>query len=232
MDLMLEDVGWNQGLPASALAAVAERVMDGNIVILKGVFGRTLMERCQETILRWQSRTPPSNVAPTEAHEHWWRRDIDPPSKTPHLFETFCFVFDQADDEFAELASVFAQMRDIWQALVNPQVATEDETPELELRPQVIHYPPGGGFFDWHCHALAPQRIGLIVGMSRYGRDFHSGGSVFRTGAVQLDTSCAHDQGDICLFRYDLNHSVSAVDSERAVEWNRYGRWTMVLPLL
>ncbi len=206
--------------------------MGGDIVVLKRVFPESLMDSCKATLLDWQSKHPASDPERLETNAHWWRRDVNPPSKTKHLFETFCFVFDGRKDSLAEVATVFERMDAIWRALTSRTETMQTGDKGGMLRPQVIHYPRGGGFFDWHCHDLEPQGIGLIVGMSKYGRDFTAGGTKFRLGSSELDTTSAHDIGDICLFRYDLDHAVGDVDRDYPLEWGGTGRWTMVSPLM
>ncbi len=232
MRLLERSLDWTGAMPVSGLAAAAETVMAGDIVVLKRAFPEDRMDRCKRALLDWQARHPESNPERLRANAHWWRRDVNPPSKTKHLFETFCLVFDKATDPLAEVAAVFESMAGIWHALTGRGETMRPDAEGRMLRPQVIHYPRGGGFFDWHRHDLQPQGIGLIVGLSKCGRDFATGGTRFRDGGTEIDTAEAHDIGDICLFRYDLDHSVGEVDGGRPLEWGGTGRWTMVLPLM
>ncbi|MEQ8390864.1 MAG: hypothetical protein RIB30_07705 [Thalassospira sp.] len=235
MKYELVELDWSQGVGGvkSELSAVGNKVMDGTIVILKNVFPDTLMDHCKGVLLDWQSTTKETNPERLVSGESWWRRDINPPSKTPHLFETFCFVFsDNTTKELDPLKQVFEEMAQIWEGLLPEFRQNNPEKAGSKLRPQAIHYPRGGGFFDWHVHDLAPQGIGLITGFSRQGRDFDAGGTLFRNESGCLDTSDIHDIGDICLFRYDLEHAVGIVDASSNLEWGGTGRWTMVLPMM
>ena len=45
---------------------------------------------------------------------------------------------------------------------------------------QVIHYPVGGGFFAEHQHTRYPTNYGIILTLSRKGRDFNTGVTNFR----------------------------------------------------
>ena len=163
MKLVESHLDWSGASPASGLTEVARTVMGGDIVILKRVYPESLMDRCKAALLDWQSKHPASNPERLETDTHWWRRDVDPPSKSRHLFETFCFVFDGRKDSLAEVAA---------------------------------------------------------------------GSTKFRLGKAELDTTSAHDIGDICLFRYDLDHAVGDVDRDYPLERGGTGRWTMVLPLM
>ncbi|MBO6805970.1 hypothetical protein [Thalassospira sp.] len=235
MNYEIVELDWSQGVVAlkEDLSAVGQRVLDGNIVILSKVFSEPLMDQCKRALLDWQASNAPTNPNRLATGESWWRRDVNSPSKTSHLFETFCLVFsDHNSGSLEVLKEVFDQMGEIWESLLPEFRKANPEKPGAQLRPQAIHYPKGGGFFDWHVHDIAPQGIGLIVGLSKQGRDFETGGTIFRDNTGEVDTSDIHDIGDICLFRYDLEHAVGVVDPEYDLEWGATGRWTMVLPMM
>ena len=44
-----------------------------------------------------------------------------------------------------------------------------------KIRLQVIHYPIGGGFFGLHRHNRYPTNYGIILNLSKRGKDFISG---------------------------------------------------------
>jgi hypothetical protein len=69
----------------------------------------------------------------------------------------------------------------------------------------------------------------MILALSELGVDFRSGGCEFRTPFGLIDASPYHDIGDVCLFRYDLPHRVSAVDADRERRWDGSGRWTLLI---
>lgn len=218
------------------LEAVGRSVLGGSVTILRRAFDAERMDAVRGEVLAWQARTAESNPDRLSAAESYWRRDVNTPSQTPHLFETFCFVLDPGRDDAltGAVRPLFTGMQQIWERLTGQEAAIAPQPGGAALRPQIIHYPVGGGHFDWHVHALEPQRIGLIVGLSKHGRDFDEGGTVFRgaADAEPLDTTLDHDLGDVCLFRYDLEHAVSVVDGGRDLAWGDSGRWTAVLPLI
>jgi hypothetical protein len=49
--------------------------------------------------------------------------------------------------------------------------------PKKKIRPeiQVVHYPRGGGYFDEHKHERYPSNYGIIITLSKKGRDFDQG---------------------------------------------------------
>ena len=104
------------------------------------------------------------------------------------------------------------------------------------LRPQILHYPGNGGFFDWHTHALVPQRYGLILEMSKKGRDYDSGGTSFKLNRnVIVNSGDYADQTDVILFRYDLEHKVGpfikhCMGSE--TDPFDFGRFSFIMPII
>ena len=199
-----------------------QQVEGGEIVVLKNMFAEPEIDTARESLLRWRDATAPENLDRLSANRPFWRRDDNPPhSKTKHVFDTLHPGWD------APISFVFAKMEKLWSALTE-----QPAPPGMALRPQVLYYPSGGGHFDWHSHNLHPQKIGLIVGLSKSGRDFRSGSTLFETGGRTVSSGSDHDIGDVCLFRYDIPHAVSSIDPGSPKTWDGHGRWTAVLPLM
>ena len=97
---------------------------------------------------------------------------------------------------------------------------------------KVLRYPRGGGYLSEHEHPLEPQRLGLILALSRIGDDFLTGGTTFRTPFGFVDTNETHDLGDIIIFRYNMPHAVAPVDHGQRIDWDaESGKWSMLLEL-
>ena len=97
---------------------------------------------------------------------------------------------------------------------------------------QILHYPRGGGFLDWHDHPRQPVNYGLIVNLSKRGRDFDHGATeiIDQTGAtIRVEDHC--DIGDLVVFRYDLKHRVAPCDPEHDLCFDTAGRWTAIMPI-
>ena len=85
--------------------------------------------------------------------------------------------------------------------------------------------------FGRHLHALEPQRIGLILGLSQRGVDFQSGGTHFDVKGTDVSSEDVHDIGDMLLFRFDIPHWITPVDMSQPCDFSlASGRWTAVLP--
>lgn len=135
-------------------------------------------------------------------------------SETPHIFHSFIV------DEFGgEVRSIFDELETLSGNMtgVRPKFIR-----------QAIQYPRGGGFFGEHEHDLEPQKIGLILMASEYGRDYQSGSVRFKVAGEWQEVPMI--MGDVCAFRHDLPHEITPVDPDVPLDWNSpAGRWTFIL---
>ena len=223
--------------PEMPVAEISRRVLDRQIVILKSAFPAAKLLGFRATISEWASSAPLSphgkalqDIGPKE-NTH--RIDDDPSrSATPHIYHTFNF------NDFTTLPSglqklckdVFEPMRVLQNQLTGNSAEFSSHHDQFRLRPQVMQYPTGDGFIAKHRHALLPQKIGLILNLSRRGFDYTCGGTSFELPGGTVDIEQGHDLGDIALFRCDLDHYVTPVEPASAREWElTRGRWVAVL---
>ena len=97
---------------------------------------------------------------------------------------------------------------------------------------QILHYPSGGGFFDWHLHPRLPVNYGLILNLSKKNLNFNSGGTeIICTNGKTINVEDYSDIGDLILFKYDLKHRVSHCDPSKDLIFDINGRWTAVMPI-
>lgn len=213
---------------------IAARVSSGKVVILKQVFDAARMISFRRAVANWcrQTSAYPHGVAPSTTPTLNYHRIDDGKivSALPHIFHQVCFNdADALDGELgAQTRWVIGAMRD----LQNRVAGTSFDFSLAGLRTKVLRYPTGGGYLAEHLHPLEPQRLGLILSLSRIGEDFLEGGTTFRTPFGFVDTNQYHDIGDVIIFRYDLAHGVKPVDPDRELDWNsESGKWTVLLEL-
>jgi hypothetical protein len=104
-------------------------------------------------------------------------------------------------------------------------------TGNSQLHPQIINYPSGGGHFARHTHPFMPQKIGVILSISKKGKDYFEGGTGFEVNGNSIQLDNFHDIGDIALFKYDIPHWITSIDIEEKMNLNTdRGRWTLVIP--
>ena len=212
----------------------AALVSTGKIVILKNVFDRAAMTDFRRAVTGWCKSTPPypHGVAPSTTPTRNYHRVDDGriASSLPHVFHQVCFNnLEALDGEVGQQArSIVGMMRNFQ----NRVAGTKFDFSPTGLRVKVLRYPNGGGYLAEHMHPLEPQRIGLILSLSRVGHDFVRGGTTFQTPFGFVDTNEDHDIGDVIVFRYDLAHGVKAVDPEKEIDWkSESGKWTVLLEL-
>jgi hypothetical protein len=225
----------SEGVIAADLddAALIDALAEGRIVILKGAFPHDEMIRLREAAMRWAREEPefPDGRSPDETPMRNYHRidDGTHPSAFPHIFHQY--GLNSLDDLPAYFREPAAAVTAVMTDLQNRVSQTSWDVSLEGLRTKILHYPRGGGFLTQHVHQLEPQRVGLILSLSRLSVDT-SGGTTFETPAGTVDTSEYHDIGDVVLFRYDLPHAVAAVDPGVPVEWEAdTGKWSVVLEL-
>lgn len=163
--------------------------------------------------------------------ETFWQIDVLPSRvQTDRIFRSLCIYPNDNIPIVNQTEIIFKKMELLQNECLEVEKFLNDR---VKRRPQIIHYPQGGGFFDWHKHPRFPTNYGLILNLSKKGRDFEKGGTEFKieTGE-KISTEEYADIGDLILFRYDLPHSVSKCDSDEDLSFSKKGRWTAVLPLL
>lgn len=217
------------------LEAVGREVMSGTICVIKQAFPASKARQLRDLAFAWgksQSVSAQKDFYSHTKENHFCtERGISAIQKTLHHYRSHNFN-DYKNVESVELRELLADFCLPLQTFYNRITDNRAEFDgERRLHPQIIHYPSGGGFFARHTHALEPQRIGLIVSLSKYGEDFNQGGTGFDVDGEIVDIEPHHDAGDIGLFRFDLPHWVSPIDIETAMDHDSArGRWTLVMP--
>lgn len=219
------------------LAEIARKVIERQIVILKNAFPGSKLLDFRAAIAEWALSVPLfshgtalQDVGPAQ---NIHRIDDDPnKSAAPHIYHTFNF------NDFAALSprlraaclEIYEPMRRLQNELTENTAEFSSPQDRFRLRPQVMQYPVGGGFIASHRHTFLPQKIGLILNLSRRGIDYTSGGTRFELPGGSVDIEERHGLGDIALFRYDLDHEVTPVEPASRIGWElERGRWVAVL---
>jgi hypothetical protein len=222
---------------------VRHLVQDGHIVILKHAVPAGALRSMRQAVHLWGQQTPErtgdirGNNDQRSGPGSWHGYEICPPNDRPaqRLWHGYAFILSGETPPDVTIASrvrwMFEAMRDLHMRLTGLHAQYTHDGPSGVLRPQILHYPSGGGVRPRERHRGDPTMISQIVGLSEPGSDFQSGGNVFAVGDHLVDTSKHHRLGDICLFRSDLWHEVTPVDPEARLDLrSARGRWTAVLP--
>jgi hypothetical protein len=214
-------------------ASLIDALGEGRVVILKGAFPPDEMIVLRDAAMRWAREEPEfaDGRSPDETPTLNYHRfdDGTHPSAFPHIFHQY--GLNALDDLPAYFRDPAATVTAVLTDLQNRVAQTSWDVSPQGLRTKILHYPRGGGFLTKHVHQLEPQRVGLILSLSRVGVDA-SGGTTFETPAGTVDTSAYHDIGDVAMFRYDLQHAVEAVDPGVPLDWDAdTGKWSVVLEL-
>ena len=212
-------------------ATIARAVYAKGVVLLKDVFDPEALARLRTTVFEWSLGVEPQ----VESEVSFHRIDHLPEkSQTPHIFHAYNLYLREGAIEpklDEAVRPYFTAMKHLQNTLTKNDA---DFAPDLQgrfLRPQLLQYPSGGGFFERHVHPFLPQRIGLIAALSQHGVDFETGGTYFEVRGEAISIDSRHDMGDIALFRYDVPHGVTPIDADAELDWrSQRGRWIMALP--
>ena len=149
--------------------------------------------------------------------------------ETDRIFRTLEITkFNNSDSSLA-LKQIYDRLYELQiNSIVNNQEDLQDQT----RRFQIIHYPIGGGFFDWHLHPRFPVNYGMILNLSKKNINFKSGGTEIKdlNGKI-IKVEDYSDIGDLILFRNDLKHRVSPCDPSCDLTFDQNGRWTAIMPI-
>jgi hypothetical protein len=219
--------------PEQPMPRISEEVMSGNIVVLKGVFAADELLAVRRAVWNWSKDFAPAPEPSPTVNCHCLQSGISRLQKTPHVYHSYNFnrISALPADLAGGLFRFFQPLLRFQNAITGNSARFEAFDQPIAAHPQVIQYPLGGGLFGRHIHPLSPQRIGMIVALSRHGVDFDRGGTCFDVDGVVIDIEPYHDIGDIALFRFDVPHWVTPADLRRKFDWHcELGRWSMVLP--
>jgi len=225
----------NKVVSEYAIEKIRQNILSGKIVILKNVFSEEQIIDVREKIISWGNETAvfPHGESPSKYPKLNYHRidDGSVPSVCPHIFHQYGFnLIDELDKEFAD--SLLAVVNDMV-SIQNLMAETSFDISLNGLRLKVLQYPEGGGFLQKHSHPMEPQKIGLILSLSKKEVDVRKGATAFETPEGFVDTFNYHDIGDIIIFRYDLPHEVTKVNpGKMPIDWSLHtGKWSLVLEL-
>ncbi|MEW6688692.1 MAG: hypothetical protein AB1452_06315 [Pseudomonadota bacterium] len=228
------DTPLSQAMQEGVLAIISSHIRSGTVVLLKHAIPEPQVLALRDEIVAWRKQcevvsfSVDTNVPGLNFHR------IDAGSRKsaiPHVFH---------QHGFGDLSLLSEQLATRLLAIAGPMLTLQNAvartgytfgTPEIRIK--ALQYPSGGGFLENHKHPIEPQRVGLILALSKAGQDFRRGGTTFFAPSGLVDTGPYHDAGDLILFRYDLEHAVTPVDADASLDWNSHkGRWTLVLELI
>lgn len=219
----------------ASLSTIGVMVMSGEIVVIKNVFAADVdgLLALRRSVVDWAQSVPPLDQPEPGTNCHCLQAGVSRLQKTPHIYHSYNFdrISTLPADLSRQLMRYFGPLTVLQNTITGNAASLENFDGGPALHPQIIQYPQGGGFFGRHHHPLTPQKIGLIVSLSRPGIDHDKGATCFELNKAVIDLETAHDFGDIALFRFDIPHWVKQTDPREKFDWDsERGRWTMVLP--
>jgi hypothetical protein len=202
-----------------------------DLIVVKNFVAPNLCQRFIDELVAFTATNEPR--LGDRFREDFYQVDIEPEkSVTKRIFRTFFMVPRNGCLASTVAHEVFSRLLRVQIDILGIDTSFSEDPAVLASRPQVINYPRGGGYFDWHTHPRFPTDYGLILNLSRKGANFDHGQTEFEVDGEVLQLDNVADGGDMAMFRFDLPHRVAPVDPSVPLEWNAHGRWTAVLPVL
>ncbi len=225
----------------SADKTIGQDVLEnGTVYCIKGGIHPAAIDTLRQQVFDYYRLIPEVKISyegqTARQNYHSIEKGVSAYQKTLHYFHAY--VFNAPEDIPAPIKpgvhGLFHTLTGFYNSLTAQQLPLSGtHASGKQFRPQIFQYPAGGGMFASHHHLLEPQKLGLILGFSKQGRDYREGGAGFEApdGSI-IDTSAAQDIGDIVIFRYDLKHWVAPCDIESPLDDARNnGRWSAVIPI-
>ena len=235
-----KDLGQSLSLGALDAELYDDVIQNGTVYCIKHCLHPESIDRVRAMVCDYYQTIPQTNISydalTSTQNYHSIESGISPRQKTFHYFHGYVFnrIEELAPDIGPHIHGLFHSLASFYNSLTGQNRSLIGAHADgKQFRPQIFQYPLGGGMFAAHSHPLEPQKIGIILGFSKQGRDYNEGGAGFEApdGSI-IDTGPIQDIGDIVLFRYDLKHWVSPCDIKSALQDNdRNGRWSAVIPI-
>jgi hypothetical protein len=211
---------------------ITKHVAEKGVVIVKNVFKAEQLQSLKKAVADWGREVPHVSADDFRGNYHSRRAKVSNIQQSPHVFHDYNFNdFTKLPERLrADLTAVFEPLRRLYCELTGYSVKFGVIEGAPYLHPQLIHYPLGGGFFGRHNHNLLPQKIGFILSLSDYGKDYRNGGTCFVTKGEVVDIEGKLQIGDLCLWPNDVDHWVKQSTLEDNFSWESdMGRWVITL---
>ena len=238
LEIVPQEFGGILSVADGWLPVAQDILQNGTVYCLKHCFDEQPIDAIRQAVFTHYAALPQTHIESWEAgaiNYHCIRRGVSQKQKAIHYFHEYAFnnLENIPGDIRTPLALMFQSLAALYNDLTSQKARlNEEEDNCVRLRPAFMHYFSGGGMFGTHSHHLEPQKIGLILSLSKRGRDYLEGGTGFEApDGSMVDTSLVHDIGDVLLFRYDLKHWVLPCDVTQPLdEQSIAGRWNALLP--
>jgi hypothetical protein len=218
--------------PSITIQEIIELVDTNHLVILKGLYSEREMDELRESVFTWGTTEPVATLDDFRGNYHMKKAKISNFQQSPHVFHDYNFNdFSTLQEPLRnKLYLTFDSLRIFYNQLTDNSLDFGFIEGEPYLHPQLIQYPNGGGFFGRHNHNLLPQKVGFILSLSKFKRDFTGGGTNFLIDNEVINLEGIQDIGDLVLWKNNLDHWVSQTPLEDWFSWDSpNGRWVATL---
>lgn len=205
---------------------IAEKVSQGEMYIVKGVFDPNELRAMTEEVFHSFDGVDPSFTPYEWGIPNSWRVDDNPPKSTRPKEQAlyFCYLWNEEFPKVRKIAGMLHSLRNKINGLPTEYGLHEED--DHWAVPLFQHYPVGGGFICEHDDPLEPQKC--VVSLTLI-KDFEKGGLYGNpSGSEKIPLDPYIEPGDLFIFRPDVLHGVAPIDPHLSKDYRSLaGRWRM-----
>lgn len=202
------------------LPSVWDMIQKEKIILVKELFQARELLELREYFYEWGNTQPSAYI--TNCNTYFEAKGDD------HYYNSYNI---DLPEEHPTAIPTFTKLRDFYRNISQNYEfnwSTKDNLKKWALRPQLIHYPFGGGFLGPHVHKLEPQRIGHITIINDLEKEKFQGGWT-EFGDSNFVIRAIAKLGDVILFRNDIPHRVVKCEPNKPYVKSMEGRWSLVM---
>ena len=213
---------------------LAQFIREAKVLIINTPFDKDEILKSRHALHRWGCETQEQNPQRAADTINFHRIDHDHPKMVVKRIAHF-FRFSYANKgQFIDLFNYIHPVNLLRNAIagLNPEYTFYNTDDGFLSQPSALHYPAGGGYMQAHKDPVEPQRVEVVMLMSKKGKDFKEGGLAIEDQGVWKNVEDHTEFGDIVLFRPDIPHRVEPIDPASTLDWkNEAGRWILFSPI-
>mgnify|MGYP003141440771 CR=1 FL=1 len=207
-----------------------------NVVILKKVFDKRLIEKIRADVFNFMASTEENNPLIEHGVANYFRRDNNPEKSAVKRIKQFVASFYWNKDISGEtvLMKAMSRLRNQIAGLPPEYTLNGIEPDGYMTYSNITHYPSGGGMLNKHQDPPNKQFTVIISSMSEKGKEFSQGGVYVEIAGKKINLDDILEIGDVYLMNPQMIHGVDTIDPEYlGPQWDMIaGRWILFPALI
>ncbi|MBI3591586.1 MAG: hypothetical protein HY094_09460 [Candidatus Melainabacteria bacterium] len=218
---------------SSRIAEVRKNIQCGDMLIVKNVFDKKIIEQIKKYLTNVGQNSLPSYRNIEVGCPNFHRVNIwDKRSYVQACFHQFVFFpWNQDIFNLFDLVKEVYHVKNLISELPKNKFLSSEPEDGCIARLAFQFYPRGTGAMNKHCDPLDYHQLTVpILVMSKKGEDFVKGGVyVEKTDGEKIILDDIADVGDVIYFNAQTPHGVELIDPGYEIDWTSFqGRWMLL----